>query len=143
LSCRSHRGNSTDLIAAGHPRLRFEYSAFLASSPGKHWKSHQDRRRTPDLEARAWVIGQLVSAEAALTAVLSCGQGPGRKWQVLAEFAEYNCVGCHYNLTGKLEHQERGFGSWLAGSLPWGTWYYPLLPTLGRLMPGYESKDLL
>jgi hypothetical protein len=133
-----------DLIAAGHPRLRFEFGAYLASYPGKHWKTSEDRRRNPDLEARAWVIGQLVSGEAALK-LLSHRADKARRdnrtpWP---EFAEYNCAACHHNLTGERGRQERGFGPWTAGALPWGTWYYPLLPTLDRLMPGKDAKDVL
>src|SRR5262249_40039035 len=46
-----------DLLAAGHPRLNFEYGAFLANVP-KHWDERRDKARSPDLEARAWAIGQ-------------------------------------------------------------------------------------
>jgi hypothetical protein len=132
-----------DLIAAGHPRLRFEYGAYLASYPGKHWKTQRDRDRYPDLEARAWVLGQLVSAEAALKLLshrADKAREGGKPWP---EFAEYNCAACHHGLTGERGRQERGFGPWTAGSLPWGTWYYPLLPTLDQQMPGKGAKDAL
>jgi hypothetical protein len=133
-----------DLIAAGHPRLRFEYGAYLANYPGKHWKTSQDRKCYPDLEARAWVIGQLVSAEAALKLLKHRADGAqGKDGKPWPEFAEYNCAACHHDLTGKLDRQERGFGPRNARELPWGTWYFPLLPTLERQMPGKGPKDSL
>ena len=73
-----------DLIAAGHPRLNFEYTVHLANIP-KHWNEKIDRKwavrprpQTPqgnrpskgiarsNFELEAWEVGQLVSAEQAL-----------------------------------------------------------------------------
>ena len=54
-----------DLIAAGHPRLDFEFSAYHANLP-KHWDRTQDKSRNQEsLKARLWVAGQVASAEAA------------------------------------------------------------------------------
>jgi hypothetical protein len=49
------------LIAAGHPRLNFEYTLAHHNYP-RHWRE----RYGPDFEYRAWVIGQVASARAAL-----------------------------------------------------------------------------
>ena len=43
-----------DLIAAGHPRLNFEFSSYLSLYP-KHWNIDDDKRRHQDHEARAWL----------------------------------------------------------------------------------------
>ena len=68
-----------DLIAAGHPRLDFELSAYLVNEP-PHWSekgeyaSRANRLEpAPDFQARAWAIGQLVTARSAasLTAARS------------------------------------------------------------------------
>src|SRR5262249_34279668 len=82
-----------DLIAAGHPRLVFEYSSFLAAIQ-KHWSEQEERRRYPDLDARAWLIGQAVTAQAALELLSD------RTQRIWPEFAEYDCRACHHNLTG-------------------------------------------
>lgn len=133
-----------DLIAAGHPRLRFEYGAYLAGYPGKHWRTAADRDRNRDLEGRAWVLGQLVSAEAALKLLGHRAAGAkaddGKPWP---EFAEYECAACHHALTGKNERQRRGSGNGPVGTFAWGTWYYPLLPILGEQLPGRRGTELL
>ena len=54
-----------DLIAAGHPRLNFEFSAYLANMP-HHWRDDVDRDAAADFPARAWAVGQVVTARAAL-----------------------------------------------------------------------------
>jgi hypothetical protein len=113
-----------DLIAAGHPRLRFEFAAYHANYP-KHWSSAADRDRDPAFEARAWMVGQVVSARAALE-LLRYRAENRKPWP---EFAEYNCAACHHDLTGQ-ERQKRGYGPRRPGDLPWGSWYYPVLPTL-------------
>ena len=52
-----------DLIAAGHPRLSFEFSAYLANMP-HHWREDVGPDSAPDFAARSWVVGQAVSAKA-------------------------------------------------------------------------------
>ena len=51
-----------DLIAAGHPRLNFEYGNQLAKLP-KHWRVEDDKARHPDYEAKVWALGQLLDGE--------------------------------------------------------------------------------
>ncbi|MCA9241405.1 MAG: hypothetical protein KDA37_14450, partial [Planctomycetales bacterium] len=51
-----------DLIAAGHPRLAFEYTSHLANLP-RHWSEPEV---VADPVAKPWAIGQLVAADAAL-----------------------------------------------------------------------------
>ena len=62
-----------DMIAAGHPRLNFEFSAFFEDMP-HHWRDAVDPSgsrevgpdATSDFSARSWAIGQVVSAQASL-----------------------------------------------------------------------------
>src|SRR5262249_38047400 len=129
-----------DLIAAGHPRLRFEYGAYLANYHFRHWKERDDTARNADHEARAWMIGQLVSARKALELLSYRAAKSGKPWP---EFAEYNCAACHHNLTGKDESRSRGAGRLPVGALPWGTWYQPIVPILAaRLTPERELAAL-
>ncbi|MHB1426335.1 MAG: multiheme c-type cytochrome [Gemmataceae bacterium] len=106
-----------DLIAAGHPRLRFEYGAYLANYPARHWKLADDHARYGDFEARAWLVGQAASAKAALE-LLSYRAEPkhDKPWP---EFAEYGCFSCHHDLQDQ-EWRRKPF----VGQLPWGTWYF-------------------
>jgi hypothetical protein len=86
-----------DLIAAGHPRLRFEFGAYLANYP-KHWSMHEDEKRYPDLQARAWMVGQVASARAALH-LLRARAAAATPAVVWPEFAEHDCYSCHHDLT--------------------------------------------
>jgi hypothetical protein len=61
-----------DLIAAGHPRLYFELSAFLDNMPS-HWNERGVNAgpagpdgRAADFPARAWAVGRLVTLEVSL-----------------------------------------------------------------------------
>lgn len=132
-----------ELIAAGHPALKFELTAFLAKMP-KHWEERLPGTNTlpgGDFEARAWAVGQAASAAAALK-LLAYRAGEDRK-KPWPEFAEYDCYSCHHQLYGPRE-QERlaekkeaatkniaGQGVAADGQrlgLPvWGTWYFSLV----------------
>ncbi len=123
-----------DLIAAGHPRLRFEFAAYHANYP-KHWREKAPRK---DFEARAWAIGQLVSAQAALELLqhraTASSTNAEKPWP---EFAEYNCAACHHDLKGG---PKPNLGPRLAGDLLWGTWYFAMLPALAEAPGGPRSK---
>jgi hypothetical protein len=111
-----------DLIAAGHPRLAFEYSSYLAIYP-KHWSGRAEKQRYPDFEARTWAIGQVASAEQALK-LLAHRAGTVRDSRPWPEFAEYNCFACHHDLREPSWRIQRRFAKQLRGRLPWGTWYF-------------------
>ncbi len=49
-----------DLIAAGHPRLDFEFLSYLEALP-KHWDESKVRREAARPRRAAWAIGQVVS----------------------------------------------------------------------------------
>jgi hypothetical protein len=109
-----------DLIAAGHPRLNFEYGSYLAILP-RHWSVRQERARYPDFEARAWAIGQVAAAQQALELLAHRAREEHKKpWP---EFAEYNCFSCHHDLREpsrwRKEKPERPLGS-----PAWGSWYF-------------------
>jgi hypothetical protein len=119
-----------DLIAAGHPRLNFEFAAYLAVLP-KHWDALAEQAADPAQQARAWAIGQAVSAKAALELLAHRAGGSG-PWP---EFAELDCFSCHHDLVAKSWRQQRDLRRLAAahgknvdpGALPWGTWYTALL----------------
>ena len=141
-----HVGDGTkevnhDLVAAGHPRLQFEYSAFLATEV-KHWDAAAEKRRFPDLEIRTWALGQLLSAQAALELLATRAEDKSatrtslepRPWP---EFAEYDCFACHHDLKSQSwRAAERlrpnkevvvGAKETQPGMLDWGSWYTPQL----------------
>jgi hypothetical protein len=115
------RDMNHDMIAAGHPRLNFEFAGYLAQLP-PHW-NEKARPRDAAFYAKAWAIGQAVSAEAALNLLDHRAQQPA--WPELAEFA---CYACHHHLGSNLNWRQNEFKS--DGSLPFGSWYFATLESL-------------
>jgi hypothetical protein len=133
------RDMNHDFIAAGHPRLNFEFSVFLANIP-PHWSKTDEEQRPA--EAQVWAVGQIESARAALelladqAAPMEKAAGP-RPWP---EFAEYDCFACHHELPGakwpadwrhtKEHYAGRVPGTLhvprVPGTLPWGSWYFSM-----------------
>jgi Cytochrome c554 and c-prime len=91
-----------DLIAAGHPRLNFEFATYLRAMP-PHWNEMNRMTRKPiaNFATRAWSAGQLASLQTALdllAARLEKDQfNQVRPWP---EFSEFNCFDCHHDLSG-------------------------------------------
>jgi predicted CxxxxCH...CXXCH cytochrome family protein len=117
-----------DLIAAGHPRLNFEFSGFLANLPS-HWLE-KGRNRSADFPARTWAIGQVVAARSALS-LLDSRAAPAHhaRWP---EFAEYQCASCHHDLSMPSLRPAASSASRLAGTPAWGTWYFRLMSEMAR-----------
>lgn len=115
-----------DLIAAGHPRLTFEMSAYHANLP-KHWKNES----TPaeEIDARLWLTGQAVSAEASASLLSLRATDDAAPWP---ELSEYDCFACHHDLADPSWRQvEFDAASGLAlGEARWGSWQYPLVNLL-------------
>jgi Cytochrome c554 and c-prime len=95
-----HVGDETrevnhDLIAAGHPRLAFEYTRFhFHPDYRRHWV---ERTPQPDFEIRAWVAGQAATLRAAADllrarAERAEGNAAATTWP---EFSGYSCYSCH------------------------------------------------
>lgn len=145
-----------DLIAAGHPRLAFEFSAFHALLP-HHWREFspgQDKDKNKAFEARAWVIGQVISAQQSLKLLeLRAGtpkflDGTDRQWP---EFTEYDCYACHHDLQSD-SWRRKEFANWKSagtlyrrpGDLPWGSWYLSSLSlAAGDKLPAATLDKLL
>jgi hypothetical protein len=102
VSCHvgdAERDMNHDMIAAGHPPLRFELSAYHDKITRKHW-SDAERIATPDFKTQLWAAGQKASADAALNVLESRAARAAAKdkhtpWP---EFAEFDCFACHQRL---------------------------------------------
>jgi hypothetical protein len=151
-----------DLIAAGHPRLSFELSAFLDNMPA-HWDERDENagpvgpnHRAADFPARAWAVGQLATAKAALellearadraqSALALLEKRPGEaeavpELQPLAqpamrvekptvlwpEFTEYGCFSCHHDLRDQAWRRRSQASGSIRGTPQWGSWTLPL-----------------
>ena len=134
-----------DLIAAGHPRLNFEFSAFLDNMPA-HWDEKDENagaagpsRRAADFPARAWAIGRLTTIKAALALLesrvaevevrpepwsgtarrLPSGRHAGRNSPNMAASPAITICAIRRGGAGPRRAARR------LGSLPWGTWVLP------------------
>ncbi len=116
----SDRQVNHDMIAAGHPALRFELAGYYDHWP-KHWDDQAKAGQDPTLEARRWQTGQLIAVDAAWS--LLHGRASGTVTApVWPEFAELDCFGCHHGLTQPSWRQHDT--SRPLGFAYWGTWYY-------------------
>lgn len=91
------RDMNHDLIAAGHPRLNFDYGTYLRALP-PHWVEKDRTMSPPKLRPASdefvhWLTGRAAMAAAAKS--LSAERekhGP--------ELAEFDCYACHHSLKG-------------------------------------------
>jgi hypothetical protein len=146
-----------DLIAAGHPRLYFEFAAYHENQP-RHWQVEKPPaiEAAVDFPARAWALGQLVSAKSALELLesrsaralvlpapesnlppaLHRSPAAHSPWP---EFAEYGCFSCHHSLADESWRRNRRTTDVLPGAPSWGTWYFPIAGELAANSAGIED----
>ena len=139
-----HVGDSTrevthDLIAAGHPRLAFEYTRYhFATKYSKHWTEPLPNR---DFEVRAWAIGQIVAAKAAIDLVHHRAEHVKTRNIPWPELAEQSCFSCHQGLAIPVkEGSNRALGT-----ADWQPWYLATMDVLTTpsiaLFPGTHSPE--
>ncbi|MGE3807554.1 MAG: multiheme c-type cytochrome [Gemmataceae bacterium] len=119
-----------DLIAAGHPRLNFEFAAYSMNMP-IHWKAPARRN-----EAEYWALGQIATMKSALDLLAYRVAGEPTSARPWPEFAEYNCFACHHDLDIQSFRQARGYGKNLPGSIPPAEWYTGMPRLLADLQQG-------
>lgn len=109
-----------DMIAAGHPRLAFEFAAYERLWP-RHWSPRHRSESAADFTERSWAVGQAETlAAVALLAEVRARRAADEKghWP---EFAEFDCYACHRALspervadaaTGPFANPAPGTPSW-------------------------------
>ncbi len=113
-----------DLIAAGHPRLAFEMSAYHTLLP-KHWDAAAELRRDSAQELRLWAIGHAVSAKALSDVAVARAEAAiksGTK-HVAPDLAEFDCHACHHDLAEPTRGRPTLRDS--LGTPRWGSWSVP------------------
>jgi hypothetical protein len=128
-----------DLIAAGHPRLAFEYTRFhFQSGYRKHW---QERTPQPEFETRAWVIGQAASLRAAVEVLHARAARAKENKSPWPEFAGFSCFACHQTI-GKSDVKAEAIPGRTLGRPSWEVWYIaPLGPTTSACRELFPSAD--
>jgi Cytochrome c554 and c-prime len=127
-----------DMIAAGHPRLTFEYTAYHHLMP-RHWSPDKDG---PNFEVRAWLLGQVATAKASVELLEARAEHAAAGGKIWPELAEYNCYACHHSLQAESWRQQRGYGDRKPGAMPWADWSLFGPRALVRLKaPGAPDAD--
>lgn len=145
FSCAScHVGDADrnvnhDLIAAGHPALKFELTWYERRLP-PHW--NPERRIDRESPMEKWLAGQLSGADQAFRQLQRRAETAEREghhpgFNGWPELAEYSCFTCHHELVG-----QRG-GTGPRTIFPYGPWDLTLLPELARSFPSPESEAFL
>ena len=94
------RDMNHDMIAAGHPRLNFDYATYVRALP-PHWVEKDRNFENPKLRPQAdefahWLVGRATTNAASLRLLADRSKrGP---WPELAEF---DCYACHHDLSAK------------------------------------------
>lgn len=135
-----------DLIAAGHPRLSFEYTRYHFSDAyyQKHW---EEKVPNPEFEIRTWLVGQVASLRAATDLLTVRAERAIAKSAPWPEFAESSCYACHQNLGSELRSQTvNTLHPRKPGVLGWQLWYSSFtraLPKLSAIVsPGSSPSTL-
>jgi hypothetical protein len=125
-----------DLLAAGHPRLNFEFSSFHFLLH-KHWDYAKDLDRQADFEARGWAVGQVAAAQASLELLAARARTDGAAWP---ELSAYDCYACHHDLKEKSWRQKPAVDG--RGILVFSDWYYAQLEPALRALRGQVDDEL-
>jgi hypothetical protein len=91
------RDMNHDMIAAGHPRLSFDFADSQRRLP-PHWF---ETDRSSGFELRSWLVGRAAHGEAACRLRDDRGTRTPRP-----EFADFSCVSCHHPLDSSFPRKE-------------------------------------
>lgn len=105
---KSNREVTHDLIAAGHPRLDFDFAAWYASMP-KHWNRKREEREAFAVDC--WLNGQVEALRARSSSIDAVFQfykddssgverisAKASRLAVEPDFARFDCFACHRTL---------------------------------------------
>jgi hypothetical protein len=154
----ANRDMNHDMIAAGHPPLRFELAAYMAKLP-KHWHDRKARTLTPNLDLQLWLTGQVANLDSSLALLASRAQrasepepadnaaGSGlRSSAAWPELAEFSCTSCHQALTSPAEWDDAKHRHVVREHpLRWNAWNQGLLdlvdvPTSSPSKPAWHKQ---
>lgn len=123
-----------ELIAAGHPDLRFELDSYTSTEP-PHWV---EKNADPLFGMRAWGVGQAVQMrESMLRVARDAESGP---WP---EFSEMDCITCHHSLTGPESwRQKEGYAGHRPGDAPYNLSRYVAFRKLAEEVDPGTNREL-
>jgi hypothetical protein len=147
------RDMNHDMIAAGHPRLNFDFAEYLCRLP-THWEE-KDRSKNPPKphalnSATTWYVGRVAHAESACRLLADRAERSKSDLRTpWPEFAEFNCASCHHQLRAasdaNSEAQWRKTPETLAGrplgATPWQP-IWPMTHAAGVATPTRDAAPL-
>jgi len=89
------RDMNHDIIAAGHPPLRYQFAAYHRRLP-KHWRDAEAADRD-SYDPQLWLAGQVAAADANL-ALLQSRANKSLGISVWPELSAYDCQSCHHEI---------------------------------------------
>ncbi|MCA8995601.1 MAG: hypothetical protein KDA80_01390 [Planctomycetaceae bacterium] len=122
-----------DLIAAGHPALRFEWTWYRRRMP-RHWRQAEADAALKTDPRGDWLTGQIAGLEATLDLMTTRFEN-AQSSDSPFDLADYSCFACHHDLessTWRVDQElrtDRGTGNVL---VPWSPWTASLLVELAR-----------
>lgn len=138
------RDMTHDMIAAGHPRLYFDYPSFVKRLP-PHWvEKNRDQSGAPvrgsDEKAFQWFAGQLTTTEA-FVRLCSDRARRGQQGGVWPELASFHCYACHQSVDGTTTVAPRTRGELSrAGNLHWAL---PMPTSLAEQLLQWQQESRL
>jgi hypothetical protein len=126
-----------DLMAAGHPRLRFELDTFTANQPAHFKMKDPDyiRRKGATTDAGLWISGELEAARRYLILLQSGFLTPGH---LAPEFALYACYACHQSIAS-VQNSKAPTKTVSSGHLRLQLQYLDMLGIIARVTDSNES----
>lgn len=132
-----------EMIAAGHPDLRFELDSYTAVEP-PHWVEKAADQKDPLNDAlfgvRAWGVGQAIQLRESMLRVARRAGDKSGPWP---EFSEMDCMTCHHSLTGPLSwRQKEGYKGRRPGDAPYNLARYVVFRHLADEVDGPLNTEL-
>jgi hypothetical protein len=94
------RDMNHDLIAAGHPRLNFDYGTYLRVLP-PHWVEKDRTVSPPKLRTASDEFTHWLTGRAAMAAAADRLRADRTRRGPWPELAEFDCYACHHSLKGE------------------------------------------
>jgi hypothetical protein len=132
-----------EMIAAGHPDLRFELDSYTAVEP-PHWVEKLPDQKEPLTDAlfgvRAWGVGQAIQLRESMLRVARRAGDKSAPWP---EFSEMDCMTCHHSLMGPLSwRQKEGYDGRRPGDPPYNLARYVVFRHLADEVDAPLNADL-
>lgn len=135
-----------DMLAGGHPPLRFEQASYEALLRARHWDDRARRVVQPDYEFELWAAGRIAAASAALEVLVSRSRegidpmvstaDKRLKKDVWPELSELSCVACHQDLKPSVRTR-------VPTSVRWQPWNVAFLDVVAPGAAGAEAAVAL